>query len=319
MHKMKIWSGQDVPRVGMGCWAIGGSSYSDTNDTESRASLRLAYEMGARFFDTAAVYGSGHSEMLVGEEISQFDDAVIVTKFGIDVDDAKGITGGPNTSEEGIRNVIEGSRRRLKRDTLDLALLHLNGLDIDEAKAAFDVMDALVAEKKVAAYGWSSDGADGIAATIDRDGFVAVENDFNVFTPATELMTLLADRNTLSICRLPLAMGLLSGKYAPDSAALPSDDIRAKDLDWLEFFKDGKPDADYLTKLAALRDLLTVGDRSLAQGALCWILAKSDVALPVPGFKTQVQVTDNIGAADKGPLPANIMSEIESVLSGFGA
>lgn len=313
---MKIWSGQDVPRIGMGCWAIGGSSYSNANDKDSRAGLRLAYEMGARVFDTAAVYGSGHSETLVGDEVSQFEDAVIITKFGYEVDGEKKITGGPNTSEENTRKVIDDSRRRLKRDKLDLALLHLNGLPLEEARPAFDVMDALVAENKIAAYGWSSDDPNLVSGVIDRNGFVAVENDFNIFTPATQLMDMLADRNKLSICRLPLAMGLLTGKYAPDSK-LPADDIRGKDFDWLLFFKNGTPNTEFLDKLGALRELLTTGDRSLAQGALGWILAKSDVALPVPGFRTEQQVADNIGAAEKGPLPADIMAEIDTVLEGF--
>jgi aryl-alcohol dehydrogenase-like predicted oxidoreductase len=93
--------------------------------------------------------------------------------------------------------------------------------------------------------------------------------------------------------------------------------VRAQAHPWLRFFKDGKPSAAYLEQLDALQALLTTGDRSLAQGALGWILAASPIALPVPGFKTEAQVRDNLGALEKGPLPADIMSEIDTVLDGF--
>jgi aryl-alcohol dehydrogenase-like predicted oxidoreductase len=147
--------------------------------------------------------------------------------------------------------------------------------------------------------------------------FAAFENDFNVFTPAAELMRLAEEKGKVSISRLPLAMGLLTGKFKPDQS-LNGDDVRAQAHPWLRFFKDGKPSATYLEQTAALRDLLQTGGRSLAQGALGWILARSPVALPVPGFKSEAQVTDNLGANEKGPLPASVMAEIDAVLAKFG-
>ena len=287
------------------------------NDADSRAGLRAGYERGARVFDTAPGYGAGHSETLIGEEISGHDDAVIITKFGYDVDYEKRWKGPDDTSEAGIRKAIDGSRRRLKRDRLDLVFLHLNGLEIELARAAFDVMGALRDEGVVAAFGWSTDFPERLAAVADRDGFVAVENDYNVFTPATELMQIAREKDLISISRLPLAMGLLTGKYRPDTQ-LSQDDVRAQDFDWLRFFKNGRPSADYLDRLGALRDLLQTDGRSLAQGALGWILASSPIALPVPGFKTEAQVRDNLGANEKGPLPATVMAEIDAVLAGFG-
>jgi aryl-alcohol dehydrogenase-like predicted oxidoreductase len=82
----------------------------------------------------------------------------------------------------------------------------------------------------------------------------------------------------------------------------------------MTFFKDGAAHPEYLRRLEAIRDLLTAGGRTLAQGALGWILAKSSAALPVPGFKTETQVRDNLGALEKGPLPASAMAEIERLL-----
>ncbi len=322
---MRIWTGVDVPRIGLGCWAIGGptrnegpsTSYGAVDDAVSRKALRLGYELGARVFDTAAGYGAGHSEILVGEEISHHDDAVIVTKFGYDVDDVNRIRGADNVTPEGIRATTEGSRRRLKRDRLDLALLHLNGMDPSLAPQVFDTLEALVAEGKVGAYGWSTDFMPQALSAVDTPHFAAFENDFNVFTPAVELMRLAEQKGKISLSRLPLAMGLLTGKFKPDES-LKSDDVRAQAHPWLRFFRDGKPNATYLEQVAALRDLLQSGERTLAQGALGWILARSPVALPVPGFKTEAQVADNLGAAEKGPLPVAVMREIDAVLAGFG-
>lgn len=323
---MRIWTGAEVPRVGLGCWAIGGpsanegpsTSYGAVDDAVSRKALRLGYELGARVFDTAAGYGAGHSEILVGEEISGFADAVIVTKFGYDVDDVKRTSGPHNVTPEGIRATTDGSRRRLKRDRLDLALLHLNDMDPALAPQVFDTLETLVAEGSIAAYGWSTDFMPQALASVDYPHFVAFENDYNVFTPAKELMALAQARGKVSLSRLPLAMGLLTGKYRPDTP-LNSDDVRAQAHPWLRFFKDGKPSAAYLERIGALRDLLQTGERTLAQGALGWILAKSPVALPVPGFKTEAQVKDNLGASEKGPLPATVMAEIDTVLKGFAS
>lgn len=322
---MRIWTGADVPRVGLGCWAIGGTTrnegpstnYGAVDDAVSRRALRLGYELGARVFDTAAGYGAGHSETLVGEEISARSDAVIVTKFGFEVDADKRRNGPANVTPAGIRTVIDGSRKRLKRDRIDLALLHLNEMDPALAPQVFDTLEALVAEGKVAAYGWSTDFMPQALSAVGYPHFVAFENDYNVFTPAEALMRLAEERGKISLSRLPLAMGLLTGKFKPDEE-MRRDDVRGQAHPWLRFFKDGKPNATYLTRTAALRDLLQTGGRSLAQGALGWILARSPVALPVPGFKTEAQVTDNLGANQKGPLPVSVMAEIDAMLGGFG-
>jgi aryl-alcohol dehydrogenase-like predicted oxidoreductase len=242
---------------------------------------------------------------------------VIVTKFGYDVDAANRRAGPDNVTPAGIRRTIEGSRKRLRRDRLDLALLHLNGMDPVLAPQVFDTLEALVAEGKVAAYGWSTDLMPQALSAVDYPHFVAFENDYNVFMPARALMQLAEERSKICLSRLPLAMGLLTGKFKPDDR-LDSDDVRAQAHTWLTFFKDGKPNAAYLERIAALRALLQSGGRSLAQGALGWILAKSPVALPVPGFKTEAQVADNLGANQKGPLPASVRAEIDAVLAGFG-
>lgn len=326
MITIKLWNGTTIPRIGIGCWAIGGPmfdgdtaiNYGEVDDAQSSAGLELALEMGAKLFDTAPAYGGGHSETLLGAALEGHDDVMVITKFGASVDPDTRRINPPDASPEGIRASIDMSRKRLRRDRIDLALFHLNDYPADESGPVFDTLAALRDEGKIGAFGWSTDFIDRARAQCDRPGFVAIEHDFNVFTPAKEMLGFIASKHLISLNRLPLAMGLLTGKFS--AGAKPGkNDLRGENLPWMKFFRDGAADPDYLRRLEALRDLMQTGGRSLAQGALGWILARSDVTLPVPGFKTSEQIRDNLGALEKGPLPAETMSEIERVLGGFAA
>ena len=293
---------------------IGGvhSGYGAVNDEESISGLRLVDELGARLFDTAAPYGGGHSERLLGQVFGVRDDIFIVTKFGMEPHDTADIDRPELRTSTAIRASAEQSRKNLRRDRLDLLLFHVNGHPPEQSVEVFDTLDD-VGEGRIAAYGWSNDSVTGVSAFSDQANFIAVENDFNVFMPASELMAYAEAHGLLSINRLPLAMGMLTGKYN-GGKAVGADDIRAAPVPWMTFFKDGVAHQDYVRCLEAIRELLTVGGRSLAQGALCWILARSPVALPVPGFKTPAQIRDNLGALEKGPLPPSVMLEIEVLL-----
>ena len=320
MKTMKLWDGRVVPRIGMGCWAIGGkppgaqaSGYGPVDDAESRAALKLARELGARVFDTADAYGDGHSETLVGEAFGDDDEVVIVTKFGYWLDPENGLDLRP----AGIRALVDASRRRLRRDCLDLVFFHVNEYPAADAGPIFDTLGELRSEGRIAAFGWSTDFVDSLRAFVDLDGFVAVENDLNVFSPADDLMRLAERKGIVSINRLPLAMGLLTGKY-DDGRQVGPYDIRKERLPWMKFFTDGRATPAYLERLGAIREVLTSGGRTLAQGALGWILARSPIALPVPGFKTEAQVRENFGASVKGPLSPDMMAEIDRLLDRQG-
>ncbi|MGB3337297.1 MAG: aldo/keto reductase [Devosia sp.] len=311
-----LWDGRSVPRVGIGCWAIGGPvtvSYAGANDVDSLAGLRAADEMGAKLFDTSSAYGFGHSERLLGQAFGERDDIVIVTKFGYSGDPESGLGYPPDVTPTGIRRSIDASRRNLRRDRLDLALLHINEHPPEEAGPVFDTLQALVTEDKIAAFGWSTDAVDSVRAFADRPGFVAVEHDFNLFDRAEAMMDFVAERNLLALGRLPLAMGLLTGKYN-QGQRVADGDIRASAYDWLKFFSGGAATTDFVVRLEAVRELLTSDGRSLAQGALGWILARSPHA-PVPGFRTEAQVRDNLGALAKGALGPNVMAEIDTILT----
>jgi len=111
-------------------------------------------------------------------------------------------------------------------------------------------------------------------------------------------------------------MGLLTGKYTPSSQSLPLDDVRSeRSPEWMRYFKDGKPHPDWLKKLDAVRQILTSGGRTLSQGALAWLWARTERAIPIPGFRTVTQVDENCGALVRGPLTDAQMGEIDRVLA----
>jgi aryl-alcohol dehydrogenase-like predicted oxidoreductase len=321
MIERKLWNGTTVPALGMGTWAIGGLYYAGdqprgwgkADDRESIAAINRAYDLGIRFFDTACSYGAGHSEEVLGEALDKRADVILATKFGNRFDPVTKKAAPPNATPECIEHSVEGSLRRLRRERIDLLQFHLNSFPLAEAGEVFDTLDRLRQAGKIDAYGWSTDFPDRAAAFADRPAFVAVQHAMNVFVPASDLLKTIEAHGLLSINRSPLAMGLLTGKFTRNSV-IPADDVRSNTMSWLSYFKGGKVAPGYGERLDAVRDLLTAGGRTLAEGAIGWLWARSERTLPVPGFRSVRQVEENAGALDKGPLPAAVMDEIERVI-----
>jgi aryl-alcohol dehydrogenase-like predicted oxidoreductase len=316
-----LWNGREIPALGLGCWAIGGPFHSgetplgwgEVDDRQSILAIRRGVDLGIRFFDTAQAYGTGHSEEVLGQALTSSPDVLVSTKIGVGIDpETKQVTGNEITPAA-IQASIDGSRKRLRRDRIDLVHLHLNALPVEEAEQVFDTLDALKVKGKIDAYGWSTDYPDRAAAYAERPGFVSVQHAMNVFFKASALLPVLEGHGLLSINRSPLAMGLLSGKYAPGSA-MDKNDIRSQTMDWMGYFKDGAAAPEYVRQLDAVRDLLRTDGRSLVQGALGWLWARSERTLPIPGFRTAEQVDDLAGALEKGPLAVSVMDEIERVI-----
>ncbi len=325
MNEIRLFDGRSIRRLGMGCWAIGGHwtggglarGYGHTDDAESITAIRHALSLGVRFFDTADVYGAGHSEELLGEVVGERDDVVIATKIGNNFDpEAREATGalqpGPSLIGD-VRRAIEASRRRLRRDRIDLIQLHLNSFPVGSAQVVFDILEELRMEGKIGAYGWSTDFPDRVEAFASRPHFVSVQHTMNVFFDAPTMMSVAGRYDLISINRMPLAMGLLTGKYRA-ARPLPKGDVRHNSFTWMDYFKDGSVAPEFEWRVGAVRELLTIGGRTMAQGALAWLWSKSNRTLPIPGFKSAAQVEENVGALEKGPLPANVMAEIENVI-----
>lgn len=321
MLKRTLWNGQDVPALGLGCWAIGGPFFAGdqplgwgtVDDSESIRAIHAAYDMGIRFFDTSDAYGTGHSEEILGKALKDRPDAVIATKFGNTYDRATRQLTGMDVSTGYIRYALDASLSRLGRDRVNLYQLHVDTLG-DDAGAVHDALVALADEGRIEAFGWSTDTVAQASRWPESPRYTAVQHTLNVVTPATELLSLCNETKRLSINRSPLAMGVLTAKF-DSPGRMAKDDIRAAPPGWLKYFKDGRPDPTIATKVNAIRELLRSGGRTLAQGALAWIWAQSPQTLPIPGFRTDAQVSENARALDYGPLPQDVVIEIRQLLS----
>jgi aryl-alcohol dehydrogenase-like predicted oxidoreductase len=318
-------SGIEISALGMGCWAIGGPfwrgeipvGWGQVDDAESTRAIHAALAHGVTFFDTANVYGAGHSERVLGAALgSRRRDVVIATKFNAVFDETTKQVTGSDTTPAGIKRACEASLKRLGTDYIDLLQFHENGFPADQAVPVRDTLEKLVAEGKIRAYGWSTDFADRAAVFAQGPKCAAIQMQLNVLDDNPEVVALCERENLAAINRGPLAMGLLTGKY--NAQTQPSiDDVRgAQGPDWMKYFKDGKPSPAWLAKAEAVRQVLTSGGRTVAQGAIAWLWARSPKTIPIPGFRTVAQVTDNAGALAKGPLTAAQMTEIARLLNG---
>ena len=315
------WLGNDIPALGMGCWAIGGPFSADgravgwgpTDDSTSKMALAAAYDAGLRVFDTAQAYGAGHSESLIGEVLGQKHDARIVTKVGIGIDPETRTLTGFVTDPAALEASLDASLNRLKRERIDLVLLHPNELTVEDAKPVFQWLSYEHHRGRVAAYGWSTDFPDKARAYAKQIGYRAVELAVNLFFRADTLLPQLREDGLVPLIRSPMAMGLLAGRITKDTKFAETD-VRATDSNWMAYFEDGRPNANYLDRIASVRDLLTTGGRSMAQGAIGWLWALDPRSIPVPGMRTPEQVTDLVEAVEKGPLPEDIFNDIENLM-----
>lgn len=316
-------SGISVSSLGLGCWAIGGPAWrgetpvgwGQVDDQESIRAVQRALELGVTFFDTADAYGAGHSEKILAKALAgKRDRVVIATKFGNTYDEqAKQLTGS-DASEAYIRQACDASLRRLNTDYIDLYQFHIGNYDVRQAEGVREVLEDLVRQGKIRAYGWSTDDPERASVFAKGDHCASVQFQFNVLRDNPEMIQLCDRMNIAGINRGPLAMGLLSGKY--DAASeLPTDDVRGKNAPaWMRYFTAGKPNPEFLEKLQAIREILQSGGRSLVQGALAWIWARSSKTVPIPGFKTAGQVEENAKAMEFGPLSFDEMGEIDRIL-----
>ncbi len=310
-------SNLQVSAMGLGCWAIGGLWYwldgpggwGDIDDEESVRAIHAALDLGINFFDTAANYGTGHSERILARALKgKRDKAVIATKFGFVVDeDAKRVTLRTDDHLLHVRAECEDSLRRLNTDVIDLYQLHVWDYPLERVPAMVDLLESLVSEGKIRFYGWSTDSVEGARLFAEGKHCVAIQHDLNVILDAPDMLNLCEELNLASVNRSALARGALSGKYTKETV-FPQNDVRTDSWSRDHFF------APTLDQLDKIRDILTSNGRSLVQGALAWIWARSQKTIPIPGFKTVAQVEENAKAMEFGPLTAEQMQEIDVIL-----
>ena len=289
-------TGLQVSEIGFGGWAVGGNafgnSYGETDDDVSRAAIRCALELGVTLFDTADVYGQGHSEALLGEVLKAWDgpQPVVVTKGGINFY-RKDDTLEPDWTPYALAHAVQQSLARLGREMLDVFLLMNPPVrDLDRFRV-WETLDALRRAGKVRHYGVSvAEPEDGVWLLQNDRPIDVLEVGYSLFYQGatTELLPLARRRKVGVLAREPLANGFLTGKYGPD-AKFGAGDIRAAlPPEYVAAMAETAAKLDFLC-----RD----GERTMPQAALRFVLDDPAVSCVVAGAKTAAQVEENVGAA----------------------
>lgn len=313
----------EVSPLGLGCYAIGGQfrvengkpwGWTDVDDRESIRAIHAALDMGINFLDTAQAYGCGHSEAIIGRAImGRRDKVILATKFGKLIDEKRKQVLGSSIAADDIRASCEESLRRFGTDYIDLFQWHESSGNIEDLPALLKTLDELVAAGKIRYYGWSTDDPDRVRQMAANPNCLAVQHQLHVFVPPDrrhKMLALCDEFDLASINRSPLMMGILTGKFNADTTFSEGDVRHSIGLN----FKEGRL-AERLNQVDDIREILTSGGRTLAQGALAWIWACSSRTIPIPGFKSAKQVVENAGAIAFGPLSEAEMGQIDAILA----
>jgi aryl-alcohol dehydrogenase-like predicted oxidoreductase len=314
-------SGIEVSALGMGCWAIGGPwwwsdgramGWGKVDDAESIRAIHVALDRGVNFFDSAANYGAGHSEYVLGKAVAgRRDKVVIATKFGHIINEETKIVSGDDDALLGnIRQDCENSLRRLNTDYIDIYQLHAGNYDSQKALEVRAELEELVVEGKIRAYGWSTNDPDRARIFASGTNCASIQFSLHMFYHNPELRTICRDFDLGGINRSPLNAGILTGKFTVDST-FPEDDFRNREIDFTE-----KMFAERIKLVEELREVLTQDGRTLVQVALAWIWALDERMVPIPGFKTVKQVAENAGTLEFGPLSADQMQAVAILMEG---
>lgn len=308
-------TGWDVSEIGFGSWGIGGDAWGQTDDAASIAALNKAIDEGVNFIDTADVYGDGHSEQLVTQvRKARSEKLFIATKAGRRLN--------PHTAEgynnaQNLTGFVERSLRNLEVDALDLLQLHCPPSEVYDNPEVFAILDTLVQQGKVRNYGVSVEKVEEAMKAIQYPNVKSVQIIFNIFRlkPSEAFFAAAKERNVGIIVRVPLASGLLTGKFKADTQFSSTDHRNfnryGQAFDQGETFSG----VDYDTGLEAVEELrgLVPEGVTLAQFALRWILMFPEVSTIIPGAKNTQQAADNAHASQLAPLSDETMQRIQAL------
>lgn len=306
-------TGWQVSTVSFGAWAIG-NAWGAVDDDESLNALRRAVDLGVNFFDTADVYGDGHSERLLAQlKRERKEDIVIATKAGRRLNPH--VASGYN--RENLTAFIERSLKNLATDCLDLVQLHCPPAEVYYMPETFGVLDDLVAQGKIRYYGVSVEKVEEALKAIEYPNVQSVQIIYNIFRqrPAEVFFPRAQQLKVGILARLPLSSGMLTGKLTR-SSTFAADDHRqfnrhGESFDRGETFSG----VDYelgLDVVEELRPLVPPG-WTMAEFALRWILMADAVTCTIPGAKRPSQVEDNCRAADLPPLEAETLAKVRAI------
>lgn len=307
-------TGRSVSEIGFGAWAIG-ADWGEVAPDQAVAALHAALDAGMTFIDTADVYGDGRSERLIAGVLKDRSGPrpFVATKAGRRL--PKQVTAG--YSAENLAAWIDRSLVNLAVDTLDLVQLHCPPSELYAGPAVFERLDRLVESGKIKAYGVSVETVDEALQAIEHAGVASVQIIFNLFRqrPLDAFLAAAKQREVAVIARVPLASGLLSGKFRRDTVFTASDhrqyNRNGEAFDVGETFSG----VDYETGLAAVEKLrpLVGYDATMAQFALRWILMFDAVTVAIPGAKDASQARGNAAAANLSPLTPEVMAAVKTL------
>jgi aryl-alcohol dehydrogenase-like predicted oxidoreductase len=305
-------TGADVSVVGLGTWQLGGD-WGEVDDQTAAGILDAALDAGVTLLDTADVYGDGRSEVRIRQALAaRAERPFVATKAGRRADPFEAAAFTP----ENLRSWIDRSRRNLGVETLDLVQLHSAPTAVYSDQRVYDALDSFVADGAIAAYGVSVETvAEGLTA-LQHPGVQSIQVILNIFRrkPLEELLPAAAKAGVGILARVPLASGLLTGKY-DESTTFPANDHRTfnrhgEAFDVGETFS-GVP---FEVGVAAAREVREIaGDTPTAGLALRWVIDQPGVTTVIPGAHTVEQVRGNVAAADLPPLTDSQLSDLERI------
>ncbi len=295
-HRPLGRTGWNASEIGFGAWAIGGDAWGQTDDKTAVAALHRAIDLGVNFIDTADVYGNGHSEQLIAQVRKERREPLFVaTKLGRKLNPH--VAAGYK-DRQNLIGFVENSLRNLQMEALDLVQLHCPPSEVYAMPEVFGILDELVQQGKLRAYGVSVEKVEEALKAIQYPNVQSVQIIFNMF-----------------LVRVPLASGLLTGKFRPDSQFAPADhrnfNRHGEAFDQGETFSG----VDYETGLQAVEELrqLVPPGVTMAQFALRWILMFPEVTTVIAGAKTPQQAEENTKAALLPPLSAETMQRVRDI------
>jgi aryl-alcohol dehydrogenase-like predicted oxidoreductase len=304
---------RQVSEIGFGAWAIG-ANWGHVDESDALAALNEALALGVTFIDTADVYGDGHSERLIARALKGRggERPFVATKAGRRLP-AQEVAG---YSSANLTAWVERSLKNLEVDTLDLVQLHCPPTGLYYHPEVFERLDALVKQGKILNYGVSVERVEEALKAIEYPGVTSVQIIFNIFRqrPAETFFAAAKAKQIAIIARVPLASGLLSGKFRPDT--------KFEDSDHRKFNRNGEAfdvgetfaGVPYEAGLAAIEKIRPlIGDAAMAQFALRWILMFDAITVAIPGARNAAQARSNAEAAALPALAPETMAELKAI------
>ena len=286
MEKRQLgWNGPEVSAIGYGAMGVS-VAYGDSDEAQGVEAIRFAFEQGVTFFDTAAVYGWGENEKIVGRAVKGFrDEIVIASKFGFTED--WGIDSRPHF----IRELTDRSLRNLGVDHIDILYQHRVDPNVPIEDVAGVVKD-LILSGKVKYFGMSEAGPETIRRAHAVQPVTVLQTEYSVFEREVEaIFPTLRELGIGFVPYSPLGRGFLTGEVKP-AAEYGENDLRRSDPRWQPGnFEKNKAAVEQLTVLA------TSKGATVSQLALAWLLAQGDDIVPIPGTRRKARLAENIGSA----------------------